>query len=154
MAPPLLEIIKSFPQPTGLPPSYFVEHTIYLIMKSYFPNAPSYCLASQEVDVITHQPYQLINSGPTPPSYFPCASPTFLMPKQLYVPVVSTSKFCTPTQVPSYYNTLPRNSTFSKQIIEKASAKLNYYKCSIVGKNHQEKLMPIVYIHSQEAMSI
>jgi hypothetical protein len=89
--------------------------------------------------VIACQPDQLLNSGPTPPSSFPCASPTFLMPKQVFVPVVSANRLCTPTQVPTYYNTLPGSSSFSKQIIEKASAKQNSYKCSIAGKNHLQR---------------
>jgi hypothetical protein len=82
MAPQLQEISNAFPQPTGLPLSCSIEHTIDLILEASFPNAPSYHLTPQEADVITRQPDQLLNSGPTPPSSFPFASPTFLMPKQ------------------------------------------------------------------------
>jgi hypothetical protein len=139
MAPPLPEVVNAFPQPTRLPSSCSIEHTIDLLLEASFPNVPSYCLAPQEADVIARQPDQLLNSGPTPPSSFPCASPTFLMEKQVYVPVVSASRLCTPTQVPTYYNTFPGSSSFSKQIIEKASGKQNSYKCSIAGKNHLQR---------------
>jgi hypothetical protein len=136
MTSPLPEVYNSFPQPKGLPPSCSMDHTIDLISKVYLPNASSYSLTPQEVDVIALQPDKLLNSGPTPPSYFPCASPTFLMPKHVFVPVVSANRLCTPTQVPVYYNTFFGSSSFSKQIIEKASRKRNSYKCSIAGINH------------------
>jgi hypothetical protein len=139
MVPPLPEVVNEFPQPTGLPPSCSIEHTIDLIPEASLTNAPSYRLAPQETDVIACPPDQLLNSGPTPPSSFPCASPKFLMPKQVFVPVVSANRLCTPSQVPTYYNTLPGNSSFSKQIIEKAPAKQNSYKCSIAGQNHLQR---------------
>jgi hypothetical protein len=49
MAPPLPEVVNAFPQPTRLPPSCSIEHTIDLILEASFPNAPSYRLTPQEV---------------------------------------------------------------------------------------------------------
>jgi hypothetical protein len=51
--------------------------------------------------------------------------------------------------VPTYYNTLPDNSSFSKQIIEKASTKQNSYKWSIVGKNHLQRHPFLVRVVNQ-----
>jgi hypothetical protein len=79
MIPPLSEVANAFPQPMGLPLSFSIKHTIYLILEASFPNAPSYSLTPKDTDVITCQLDQLLNLGPTPPSSFPCASPTFLM---------------------------------------------------------------------------
>jgi hypothetical protein len=49
MAPLLQEFADVFTQPTGLPPSRSIEHTIDLIPGASFPNAPSYRLAPREV---------------------------------------------------------------------------------------------------------
>jgi hypothetical protein len=95
MAPLLLEVINVFPQPMGLPPSFSIEHTIDLILEASFPNAPSYCLAPQEANVIECQPDQLLNSSPSPPSSSPYVSQTFRMPKWVFVPGVSASRLCT-----------------------------------------------------------
>lgn len=45
MAPLLQEFEDVFTQPTGLPPSRSIKHTIDLIPSASFPNAPSYRLA-------------------------------------------------------------------------------------------------------------
>ena len=122
-----------------LPSSFSIEHTIDLILESSLPNAPLYHLTPQEDDVITRQPDQLLISGPTPPSSLPFASPTFLMSKHVYDPVVSPKGLCTLTQVLEYYNTLLGSSSFSKQIIEKSSTKPIFYKCSIAGQHHLQR---------------
>jgi hypothetical protein len=112
MAPPLPKVANVFPQPTGLPLSFSIEHTIDLIPTTSFPNAPSYCLTPQEADVIECQPDQIMNAIPTPPSSSPCVYPSFRTPKWVSVPVVFANMVCTPTQMPTYYNTFPSNSYF------------------------------------------
>jgi hypothetical protein len=83
----------------------------------------SFYVTPQEFDVIACHTNQILNSGPAQPSSSPYAPPPFLIPKQFFVPVLSTRMLCTPREVPTYYNTFPRNSSFSKQILEKASEK-------------------------------
>jgi hypothetical protein len=136
MDPPLPEVVNAFPQPTRLASSWSIDHTIDLLLKASFLDAPSYHIAPQEADVIECQPDQILNSGPTPPSSLPCASLTFLMGKSIYVPIIFANRLCTPNQVPTYYNTLSDSSSLTKQSIKKDSGKWSSYKCSIAGKNH------------------
>jgi hypothetical protein len=119
MAPQLPEIANKFPQPTGLPLSFSIEHSIDIILEASFPNAPSYHLSPQEVNVITHQPDQLLNLDPTPPSSFPFASPTFLMLKHVFVPIVSTNRLCTPKQVLACYTLFLAIPLFPNKLLRK-----------------------------------
>jgi hypothetical protein len=55
MTPPLPEVSKVFPQPTRLPSSCSIEHTIDLLSEASFPNTPSYNLSPQEATLIACQ---------------------------------------------------------------------------------------------------
>jgi len=71
-----------FEKPTGLPPMIFIEHYIDLIPDTPLPNALAYTLAPREAEEIERQIDQLLEFGHIKPSFSPCASPTFIIPKK------------------------------------------------------------------------
>ena len=59
-----------------------IDHSIHLIPRSSLPNAPTYQLAPTEIEEMEKQLTEHINSGHIQPSSSPCASSTFVIPKQ------------------------------------------------------------------------
>ena len=71
-----------FASPTRLPPIFSIEHSIDLIPRATFPNAPSYCLTPPEAEEVEFHLQQNLNTSLIQLSYSPCASPAFIIPKK------------------------------------------------------------------------
>ena len=78
----LIEFIDVFHKPTSLPSPRAIEHSIDLVLRASFPNAPAYRLAPWESEEIECQIGQLLESGHIQPLYFPSTSPAFIIPKK------------------------------------------------------------------------
>jgi hypothetical protein len=71
-----------FASPTRLPPVFSIEHSIDLIPRATFSNAPYYRLAPPEAEEVECHLQQHLNTSQIQLSSSPCASPTFINPKE------------------------------------------------------------------------
>ena len=80
MDPPLQEFTDVFTRPMELPLSHSIELTLDLIPGASLPAALSYHITPREATEMEHPIGQILNLGHIPPSLYPCASPTFVIP--------------------------------------------------------------------------